>query len=159
MNTIIYLKDIPVMKKIFGILISSASLYLILTGAIFFGFIFLAIGINLILTEGSEINLDNKTYRNIKSIFGVNFGKWKNCPQFEYISIFKTKENKTITVVTATATLTNEVLLINLFYDRNKHQTFYKTDNKEDAFKVAAHFKLALNIDILDATEKESKWL
>ena len=68
-------------------------------------------------------------------------------------------ENQTINVVSATTTFTTEVILLNLFYNRNKHLTFYKTDDKADAFKVAEHFKLALDIDILDATESETKWL
>jgi len=159
MNSITYLKDIPTVKKAFGLLIGIAGLYIFLATNIVFGLIFLAIGINLILAEGSQINLDNKTYRNVKFIFGIHFGKWKPCPEFEYISVFRTKENQTINVVSATTTFTSDVILINLFYNRNKHLTFYKTDNKSDAFKVAEHFKLALDVDILDATDKESKWL
>jgi hypothetical protein len=159
MSIITYLKDIPLMKKVFGILIIIAGLYIFLTSNILFGLIFIVIGINLLLQEGSQINLENKTYRTVKSIFGMHVGKWKPCPEFEYISVFRTKENQTVNVVTATTTFTNEVILLNLFYNRNKHLTFYKTDNKADAFKVAEHFKLALAIDILDATESETKWL
>ncbi|MCO6148713.1 hypothetical protein [Flavobacterium sp. NRK1] len=48
--------------------------------------------------------------------------------------------------------------MLNLFYG-NKHITFYKTNDKADAFKVAEHFKLALKIDILDATGEEKIWL
>jgi hypothetical protein len=149
-SVITYLKEIPVMKKVFGIAIIIAGLYIFLTTNILFG---------LLLREGSQINLENKTYRNIKSIFGIPIGKWKPCPEFEYISVFRTKENQTVNVVTATTTFTTEVILLNLFYNRNKHLTFYKTDNRVDAFKVAEHFKLALDIDILDATESETKWL
>ncbi|WP_396176138.1 hypothetical protein [Flavobacterium sp.] len=159
MSIITYLKDIPLMKKVFGILIIIAGLYIFITSNILFGLIFIVIGINLLLREGSQINLENKTYRTVKSIFGMHVGKWKPCPEFEYISVFRTKENQTVNVVTATTTFTNEVILLNLFYNRNKHLTFYKTDNKADAFKVAEHFKLALAIDILDATESETKWL
>lgn len=159
MNIITYLKDIPIVKKIFGIVLGILGLFIFITSNILFGLIFIVIGANLILAEGSQINLDNKTYRTIKSIFGIHFGKWKPCPKFEYISVFRTKENQTVTVVTATTTFTSEIILLNLFYERNKHLTFYKTDNKADAFKVAEHFKLALDVDILDATEKETKWL
>lgn len=159
MNTITYLKDIPIIKKIFGILLGIAGIYIFLTTNILFGLIFLAIGINLNLADGSQINLENKTFRKVKSIFGIHLGKWKPCPDFEYISVFRTKENQTVNVVSATTTFTTEVILINLFYNRNKHITFYKTHDKADAFKVAKHFKLALDIDILDATEKENNWL
>lgn len=159
MNTITYLKDVPAMKKFFGILNILFGLYIFLTANIIFGAIFMAIGINLILTEGSQINLENKTYRNIKSLFGIHFGKWKPCPEYEYISVFKTRESQTVNVVTASATFKSDVILLNLFYDRNKHLTCYKTDNKQEAFKVAEHFKLALDVDILDATEAENRWV
>ncbi|MEO0038350.1 MAG: hypothetical protein RIQ59_1561 [Bacteroidota bacterium] len=159
MNTIIYLKDIPLFKKILGFIVASFGLLTFLFSNIIFGAIFLVIGLNLISTEGSEINLDNDTYRNIKSIFGIHFGKWKSCPKFEYISVFKTKENQTIRVVTAEATLQSDIILLNLFYDGSKHLTFYKTTNKNAAFKVAEKFKSVFNIDILDATESEKKWL
>ena len=159
MYKIIYLKDVPIFKKIFGITLGLLGIVTLLIGNILFAFITLAIGINLILTEGSEIDLENKLYRTVKSIFGINFGKWKDCPQFEYVSVFKTKETQRVNVVTATTAFTNEIILLNLFYNGNKNITFYKTDNKVDAFKVAEHFKLALNIDILDATENEKKWL
>lgn len=80
-------------------------------------------------------------------------------PNFEYASVFKTNESQTIRVVTAETTQKSSVILVNLFYERNKHITFYKTTNKIKAFEVAKHFKLALEIDILDATESEKKWL
>ena len=159
MSKIIYLKNVPIFKKIFGITIGIFGIGTLLTGNIIFAFITLAIGVNLILTEGSEIDLENKLYRTVKSIFGINIGKWKKCPKFEYVSVFKTKETQRVNVVTATTAFTSEIILLNLFYNGNKNITFYKTDNKDDAFKVAEHFKLALDIDILDATENEKKWL
>ncbi|WP_300565652.1 hypothetical protein [Flavobacterium sp.] len=159
MSSMIYLKEVPFIKKFFGFVLSLLGLGMFFLGTIFMGLIFIVIGLNLILTEGSEINLSNKTYRELKSIFGIHFGKWKPCPEFEYVSIFKTTESQTINVVSATTTLQSQVILLNVFYNRNKHLTFYKTDNKVDALKVANHFKLALDIDILDATESEKKWL
>jgi hypothetical protein len=159
MNTIIYLKEVPFAEKLFGYVLGILGIGISLFSNIIAGSICLAIGLNLILTEGSEINLETKTYRTIKSIFGIHFGKWNPCPEFEYVSVFKTKESQTINVVTASTTFTSEIILLNLFYNRNKHLTFYKIDNKIDAFKVAKHFKLALDIKILDATESNSKWL
>lgn len=159
MNKIIYLKEVPFFKKLFGIILGILAIGIFITSNMLFGLIFLAIGINLVLTEGSEIDLENKTYRTVKSIFGINFGKWNPCPKFEYVSVFRTKETQRVNVVTATTAFTNEIILLNLFYNGNKKITFYKTDDKKEAFKVAEHFKLALNIDILDATESEKKWL
>ena len=159
MSKIIYLKEVPFFKKLFGIVVAVLAIGISVTSNILFGLIFLAIGVNLILTEGSEIDLENKTYRTVKSFFGLNFGKWQPCPTFEYVSVFRTKETQRVNVVTATTAFTNEIILLNLFYNGNKKITFYKTDDKTDAFKVAEHFKLALDIDILDATESGKKWL
>ena len=111
------------------------------------------------LCHECKIDLDNVTYRSIHSLFGFHFGKWKPCPKFEYVSVFKTTENQTVRVITAETTLQNDIILLNLFYNGNKHITFYKTQDKNDAFKVAEKFKLIFNIDILDATESEKKWL
>ena len=159
MSKIIYLKDVPFFKKLFGIILGILGIGTLITGNILFGLIALAIGVNLILTEGSEIDLENKTYRTVKSIFGINFGSWEPCPKFEYVSVFRTKETQRVNVVTATTAFTSEIILLNLFYNGNKNITFYKTEDKSDAFKVAKHFKLALDIAILDATEIEKKWL
>lgn len=153
MNSITYLKDTPFAKKFFGIALIILAFLVIFNSLLFF-LIFLVFGLNLVAIDGSEINLDNKNFRNIKSIFGLKFGKWQPCPEFEYVSVFKTKENQTINVVTATTTFSNEVILVNAFYNRNKHLTFYKTDKKEEAFEIAHKIKNIFDIDIFDATEK-----
>lgn len=158
MNKIIYLKEVPLLKKILGFSIVALGL-LSFTASIVFGAIFIAIGINFLLTEGSEIDLDSSTYRSIHSLFGFHFGTWKPCPKFDYVSVFKTIENQTVRVITAETTLQNDIILLNLFYNGNKHITFYKTQDKNDAFKVAQKFQSLFNIDILDATESEKKWL
>lgn len=160
MSIITYLKEVSLAKKIFAIVLILLGILIFVTMSLFIGFTAIGIGLNLVSTEGSEINLSNKTYRTIKSIFGINFGKWKPCPAFEYVSIFKTKESIQVSASgAAIGTFKNDIILLNLFYNRNKHITFYKTDEKADAFKVAEHFKLALDVDILDATEHQTKWL
>lgn len=159
MKTIVYLKEVPFLKLFFGIILGLFGLIGFADGNIIFGAIFLMIGINFILTEGVEIDLESKTFRTVKSIFGYNFGKWNPYPEFEYVSVFKTKESQRINVVTATTSITSEIILLNLFYKGNKHFTIYKTTDKKDAFKVAEQLKSALDIDILDATESEKKWL
>lgn len=158
-NIISYTKEIPFVKRFFGIAFACLGfLMAVLTGSLF-AFIFIAIGLGLNVAEGTDINLTNKTIRSFQSLFGIKFGKWNQMPNFEYASVFKTNESQTIRVVTAETTQKSSVILVNLFYERNKHITFYKTTNKIKAFEVAKHFKLALEIDILDATESEKKWL
>ena len=81
MNIITYTKDVPVAKKFFGASLIMLAFLVILNSVLFFS-IFLFIGLNLVAKDGSEINLDRKTLRNIKSVFGLKFGKWQACPEF-----------------------------------------------------------------------------
>ena len=159
MNTLLNLKDIPLVKKILGAVFFVFTFTSLFDGNILFTVIFIVLGCYFFSTDGTEINLDTKLYREVQSLFGYRFGKWKVCPDFEYVSVFKTKENQTIRVVTAEATIQSDIILLNVFYEGNKHITFYKTTDKMDAFKVAEKLKSIFNIDILDATESEKKWL
>ncbi|MEO5777845.1 MAG: hypothetical protein ABIQ27_13145 [Flavobacterium sp.] len=159
MDNIIYLKKVPFPKKFFGFVIMLAGISVAMFSNMVLGTIFAVIGLNLLSTEGTEINFIDKKYRIIKSVLGIHFGKWQDCPKFEYVSVFKTKQNQTVRVITAETTIQSDIILLNLFYANNKYLTFYKTDNKEDAFKVANHFNMIFDVDILDATESESKWI
>jgi hypothetical protein len=152
MNRILYLKQVWGYKKGVGLVLIIKGFYSLFATDIFFGALYLILGLVFVSTEGAEINLENKTYRLVRSIFGMNFGKWQECPKFEYISVFRTNENQT-------AKLPKNIILINLFYSGNKHITFYKTKDKNEAFDVAERIKNVFKIDILDATENEKKWL
>lgn len=154
-----YTKEIPAAKRFFGIVFVCLGLLMIVLKGSLFTLIFMVIGLGLNIAEGTDLNVSNKTIRTFQSLFGIKFGKWMPMPKFEYISIFKTNESQTIRALSAETTQKSSVILVNLFYERNKHITFYKTTDKLKAFEVAKHFKLALEIDILDATEIEKKWL
>lgn len=119
----------------------------------------MAFAVYLISTEGSQINFEKKLYRSIWSIFSIHLGKWNSIPNFEYISVFKGKQKQRVNSLSATTTFSEEIFYVNLFYNRNRHITFYKTFDKNKAFKIANEFKDNLNIDILDATNKEKVWL
>ncbi|WP_130733301.1 hypothetical protein [Flavobacterium sp. J27] len=147
------------MNRFFGIALVFFGITMFLITGSLMALIFVAIGLGLNVAEGLEINLPAKTFRTFNSLFGFKIGRWETIPNFEYVSVFKTKESQTVRVVTAETTQKYDIILINLFYNRNKHITFYKTDNIQKAFEVADHFKLALDVAILDATGKEKKWL
>lgn len=158
-NIISYTKEIPFVKRFFGFSFALLALIMLVTTGSLFTLILLAIGLGLNSSERADLNLTDKTIRNFKTLFGIKFGKWESMPNFEYVSVFKTKENQTIRVVSAETTQTSDVILVNLFYERNKHITLFKTDNKNEAFKVAKHINEAIDIPVLDATEKEKIWL
>src|SRR5690606_6125194 len=98
-------------------------------------------------------------YRNVKSIFGIHIGLWKVMRRFDYIYDFIATEQKAISVTSATTVMSDEIYLINVFYQGNNYVTFYKSYKKDDAFEKAKHFRSVLNIPILNATETQSIWV
>ncbi len=153
-NIITYTKPVSTLKTIFSAITILFSFYIIVYESPLFGFFMIGFAIYLASTTGSQFNMDDHSYRNIWSIFGLHFGKWHPSPEFEYISVFKGKQSQRVNSLGASTTFSDDIFLVNLFYDRNKHLTFYRTFEKEDAFKVADHFKLAFDIEIHDATER-----
>ncbi len=158
MQTILFIQKAPVMKLIFGFALFGIGIH----GALFnniFILVISGIGVFLLLQQGSEIDLTSKKYRKIYSVLGIHFGRWKPLPELEYVSVFKTKENKRVQSLGASANMSNEIYKLNLFYNRNRKIQAYKTAGLDDAFNVARQISEILNIDILDATERTSKWL
>ena len=146
----IHLKEVLLMRKVFGFALGILGVLLLITEPIYFGILFIFFGLNLFSTNGFEMNLENKTYRNINSLFGIHYGNWKPYPEIEYISVLKTKESKSVEG-TSTRDI-KDIIHFNLFYSENKHLTFYKTDYVEDAHKAIDKLKQSLDITILDKT-------
>ncbi|GGI56478.1 hypothetical protein [Winogradskyella haliclonae] len=157
MSIFTFKRKLPIWKLILGplaLIVGSVSLFTDFTG-----FIIIGMGIFLLLINGSEFDFEKNKYRKIKSILGIDIGKWEPLPDIEYVSVFKTNETTTLRQTSAEATITNEVIKLNLFYNNNKRIEAYRTYDTEDAFKKAKEIASLLNVDILDATERESKWI
>lgn len=123
------------------------------------GLVPLFIGIYLLIQDGVELNYENKTYRQVKSLFGITLGKWQPIPDIEYISVFKTTETTTVWAASASANVSSSVVKVNLFYNTNQKIEVYDSKNLDDAFSKAKQIATVLNVDILDATTRDTKWL
>lgn len=123
------------------------------------GVILLGVALKLASRKGFELNLEQRRYRNVYSIFALNFGLWKDLPEIEYVSVFRTTKNSRVRVITAETTLGIEIFKVNLFYNRNHHIEAYLSDSLKDAFKVAKHIAIFLELDILDASKPEQEWI
>lgn len=159
MNKITYLRKRSFTKYFISLLLFISGLYFLIYIHLFFGLVFSVIGFCMLIIEGSQIDFEQKMYRNIKSVFGIHIGKWQKLPTFDYVTVFKTIEGKKISVATASTVMRDEVYLINLFYEGSRYITFYKSEDKNDAFKMAIHFSRILNLRILDSTELQSVWV
>lgn len=155
MDTLIqYDRKLPVWKVIIGFAFIFMSIYFFIEGTIFTGLWLLMLSFVLMRTDGSEIDLQSKKYRKTHSFLGLKVGQWKTLIDPMYVSIFLTKEDVSVRALSAETTNSKDIIMLNLFYNKNKHFTIYHTNNLNDAFDVASHIADALIIDILDATEK-----
>lgn len=157
-NKVVFKRKVPVMRYVFGVAFFLMGISWLVTGNLF-GLIICGMSIFFFNRDGSEIELDIQRYRTFIDIFGLRFGTWKDLPEIEYVSIFSTTESAKVRALTAEATVKNDIIVLNLFYNGNHRIKAYATTDKEDAFKVAKYIAEILKIDILDATEAESKWL
>ncbi|TXD82502.1 hypothetical protein ESY86_13670 [Subsaximicrobium wynnwilliamsii] len=150
---IAYTQKLPIWHIALGILFIAGAL-IAFADLNIFGIVSLIFAYMLLKTEGSEIDLESKTYRKIISVLGVKIGKWQPLDQPEYISVFNTTEHITVRIVTAETTNSQPVILLNLFLQNNQKITVHRTEDAKEAFDVASHIADALNINLLDATEK-----
>ncbi|WP_340155605.1 hypothetical protein [uncultured Winogradskyella sp.] len=123
------------------------------------GLVPLFIGIYLLIQDGVELDYENKTYRRVKSFLGLTVGKWQPLPEIEYVSVFKTTETTTVWAASASANVSSSVVKVNLFYNTNQKIEVYDSKNLDEAFSTAKQIASALEVDVLDATSRDTKWL
>ena len=157
MEKIIINRKLPIWKLVLGSLALVVGVISLFSS--FKGFLLIGMGVFILLTEGSEFDFQNQVYRKTKSILGISIGAWNPIPDIEYVSVFRTTENTTLRSRTAEANVSKEIFKVNLFHETNKKIEAYSTYDKRDAFQKAEQIGSFLSIDILDATERESKWL
>lgn len=150
-----HLAPIPLVKIAFALVVFLMGGYILIAQqGVFYGLLFIAAGLRLSMRNGIELNLEDKKFRHVYSVFAIDFGSWQSIPTIEYISVFKTKQKRRLRFFVAQALTENEVYKLNLFYGSNKHIEAYIAETKEDAFEVANHMALALNTEVYDATQE-----
>ncbi|WP_178990950.1 hypothetical protein [Winogradskyella schleiferi] len=154
----IFTKPRPTPKLIYGVGLVLLGIISIISGQ-YLGFMFMAISLYFLKRDGIEFNLDKNTYREITSLFGLTIGQWQDFPEIEYISVFKTDQTSRVWVSTASTNVTSTIVKVNLFYNTNRKIEAFVTEDTQKAFDVAKEIATVLNVDVLDATERESKWL
>jgi len=148
-----------IFKQIIGSILIIYGLYYLFGYLNILAIFYIILGLILLIRSGTEINLENKKYRLVFSLFGLNFGVWKDLPKIEYISVFKTKIIKKYQIYVASTYSKLEVIKLILFYQKNKRIEVYQTESIDDAFNTAKFVADILKIDILDSTKKPSAWL
>ena len=158
--TISYIEKVPLWRTILGVAIIVFTIFNLVTSGNIATIVPLAFSYLLLKTEGTEIDLESKTYRKVFSILGFKIGKWQSIPDINYVSVFAATFNTKVWVSTASTNISENKYAINLFYDtKNKIEATTVYQEKE-AFDIGLHLADALDADLLDATEtNDFKWM
>ncbi len=156
---ITYVTPIPLMKRIFGVALMFLGMTFAFMDNMLVGLLIVIYGCFFHKSQGFQINKKLKKYRLVFLILDTHFGSWKPYDNFAYISVFKTRKGGGFDPTEVLQSTSVEFIDVNLFKENNQNETFYTTDDKEEAFEVAQHLKKVFEIDILDATERERKWI
>ncbi|WP_123896634.1 hypothetical protein [Aureibaculum marinum] len=153
-NNLFFIEEMSIFKKIFFSVIFGLGIFFLFSGGIIYGFVIMGIAINFLMQKGVELDLPNMKYRELMSWYGIKFGKWKQLPDIEYISIFETKKSSRFRAGGGNATYISEVIFkLNMFYQRNKHITLLATKNKDKVMEIATIISQELNVQLNIATK------
>lgn len=161
MRKFLYLEKMSLKTKIIGNLLWIIGFSLLFFLNIKFGPIFILLwialiigGITILSNEGIELDFKNNQYRNLTFIFGSSFGLWKSFPKIDYISVFRSKVTKSVGGVSfeslAEATITEKVIIINLFLENGKPITLYVTKSIDIALAITERMKEEFGIEIVN---------
>ncbi|MEL1255150.1 hypothetical protein AAEO57_15275 [Flavobacterium sp. DGU38] len=111
-------------------------------------------GIFFISSEGLEIDFQNKKFRKLFSIYGIKIGlSWKFLPEIKYLALVETTVKQTFGgrgfKSSATTTITEKTIKINVFDLSEKSFTLYFANDRNTALKIASKIKEAYKIEVL----------
>jgi hypothetical protein len=155
---IVFKRKLQTIRFVYGVGLSLIGIVLLFSGNLL-GILSLVIAILFFNKDGSGIDLETKKYRTFIELYGVRFGKWKEFPKIEYVSVFSATESAIIRASSADARIESDVIVVNLFYNGNHRIKACITKSKDEVFKIAKQIARILKIYILDATEVESEWI
>lgn len=161
MGKYLYLEKTTLKILVLGNILWISGLLLLLFLNVTFGPAFVLIWITLIIgglvllsKDGIELDLKNNQYRSVFSILGLNIGDWKNFPEIEYISIFRSKVSTKVGGIgmssTASTRISEKVILINLFSENRKPVTLYYTKDENVALEICEKLKSKYEVEIIN---------
>ena len=103
--TISYIEKVPLWRTILGVAIIVFTIFNLVTSGNIATIVPLAFSYLLLKTEGTEIDLESKTYRKVFSILGFKIGKWQSIPDIDYVSVFAATFNTKVWVSTASTNI------------------------------------------------------
>lgn len=162
MNNYIYIEKVSLIKLIIGSLLFLPSFLALIFINIKNGPILLIIylliaywGIFFISSEGLEIDFQNRKFRKLFCVYGIRIGlSWTFFPEIKYVALVETIIKQTFGgrgfKSSATSTITEKTVKINIFDCDEKYFTLYFANNKSEALKIASEIEEAYKIEVLN---------
>ena len=145
--------------QMFGLVLILIGSYL--TYAIsWFGIIAILIGLILFLASvGIQIDFDKRSHREFYGIFGFKFGKWKEMPTIEYVTVFIEQYAQRGSMLTIDSTHKFSKVKISLIASRTQRYDGGYFNSKEKAMEAGMFIAKKLNLELLDYTGREPIWI
>ena len=155
----IYKRDKPVFIKALSGVVFIFALYRLMQSPL--SSIVIALGSIGLFTyqTGIELNTGDRKYRTVTIWGPQSFGSWKDLPELDYISLFKTNITFTTTsLTTAQISQTDTYIQVNLITAGKKKIKVFEGKNIQEAIIVAKKFSKELDLEIWDATIRSADW-
>ncbi len=118
----------------------------------------------LFLTSGFIIDKKNKRIKIFTYFFGVRFGKWRVLPELKYVSVLRVRlKKKTYSASSrqfeqiTSGSYTYRISLV--LEDKREKPLRLTSTNKEKAIEEGLKLGEYLNLNILDSTTIDRKWI
>lgn len=95
-----------------------------------------------------KFNLTNLSYKKIRGLGPIKYGRWKSIPTVEYVSVF-------CQLLSDGDGNGGSNYNVNLWHEGNKHFTIHTDFFAEPAFELAHMIATKLGVDLLDATDED----
>ena len=145
--------------QVFGFILIVLGGYLLVT-ANWLGLIPLVVGLVLFLsTVGIQIDFSQPAHREYYGIFGFKFGKWKELPPVEYVTVFIEQYAQRGSLLTIDNINKFSKVKVSLIVSRTIRFDGGYFNSKEKAIQAGLLIAKKLKVELLDYTGKEPEWI
>ena len=110
------------------------------------------------LKINQDLDIENRKYREYFEFWGVKFGKWKDLPKIDYVSVFREKVVQGKNVLSISSYHSEESYKVDLIINRKEKITAAKYTDKETALAKGSELARALDCKLLDYTSGKAEW-
>ena len=124
------------------------------------GFIMIPAGMVFsFLIINQKFDLENKKYREYYGFLGLKFGKWKDIPGIEYVTVFLERSVQGKNVVSISSYHAEENFKIDLIISKTERIEAGQEKDRETALEKGKEIAKALNKKLLDYTSGKPVWV